>query len=157
MKAYLGLGANLGDRAATLNGAVDALRGTPGLRVTRVSAFYETEPQGLVDQPWFMNGVVEVESDLDPEDLLRACQAVEQTFHRQRLVRWGPRTLDVDVLLYGDLTLDTPDLTVPHPRMQERAFVLVPLCEIAPDVEIPGRGRARDLLPAVADQPVRRA
>jgi 2-amino-4-hydroxy-6-hydroxymethyldihydropteridine diphosphokinase len=98
-----------------------------------------------------------VDTDLDPPDLLKACIAVEARFGRERTVRWGPRTLDVDVLLYGDRTIAAPDLQVPHPRMHERAFVLVPLREIAPDAEIPGRGHIADLLPAVADQPVRKA
>jgi 2-amino-4-hydroxy-6-hydroxymethyldihydropteridine diphosphokinase len=154
--AYLGLGANLGGREATLAGAIAALRATPGIASVRASSLYETEPQGLADQPWFLNCVLEVETDLDPIALLRACQAVEQAFGRERTVRWGPRTLDVDVLLYGDETMRTPDLEVPHPRLHERAFVLVPLCELAPEAEVPGRGRAADLLPTVQDQPVRR-
>jgi 2-amino-4-hydroxy-6-hydroxymethyldihydropteridine diphosphokinase len=157
MIAYLGLGANLGDRRATLAGAVDALAATPRLRLRCASSLYATAPQGLRDQPEFLNQVVQVDTDLPPADLLRACRAVEDRFGRARTIRWGPRTLDVDVLLYGQRIIDTADLQVPHPRLHERAFVLVPLCEIAPDVEIPGRGPARDLLAAVADQSVRKA
>jgi 2-amino-4-hydroxy-6-hydroxymethyldihydropteridine diphosphokinase len=154
--AYLGLGANLGDRAAALSGALRALAATPGIEVLRVSGLYETEPQGLTGQPWFLNCVAEVRTSLDPQALLRACQAVELAFGRERTVRWGPRTLDVDVLLYGEAILDTPELRVPHPRLHQRAFALVPLCELAPDVGIPGRGPARGFLAAVADQQVRR-
>ncbi len=157
MRAYLGLGTNLGDRAATLAAAIDDLVATPGITLARASSVYETAPQDLADQPTFLNAVVAVDTDLDPSALLTVCMAVEARFGRERTVRWGPRTLDVDVLLYGDRTIDTPDLQVPHPRMHERAFVLVPLHEIAPETEIPGRGRVADLLPTVADQPVRKA
>lgn len=155
--AYLGLGTNMGDRAATLAAAKAALAATPGLTLTRASSLYETAPQGLTDQPWFLNAVLEVETSLEPAALLFACLAVEARFGRERTVRWGPRTLDVDVLLFGDRTIDTAELQVPHPRLHERAFVLVPLHEIAPDAEVPGRGRVRDLLAGVADQPVRKA
>lgn len=154
--AYLGLGANLGDRAATLAGALASLAATQGLKILRCSGLYETEPQGLTDQPWFLNCVAAVSWAGTPRNLLYACLAVEARFGRTRTVRWGPRTLDVDVLLLGDRVIDTPELTVPHPRLHERAFALAPLAEIAPDAVIPGRGAVRELLRGLADQRVRR-
>jgi 2-amino-4-hydroxy-6-hydroxymethyldihydropteridine diphosphokinase len=156
VRAFLGLGANLGDREAALRGAVAALAAEPGVRPLRCSSLYETAPQGRTDQPWFLNCVLAVDTDLGPEGLLRACQRVEAAFGRTRAVRWGPRTLDVDLLLYDDAVLAGEGLAVPHPRMHLRAFVLVPLHEIAPDAVIPGRGPVAALLPAVADQAVRR-
>lgn len=127
MRAFLGLGSNIGDRNAHLRKAVDDLDG-----VVAVSSVYETEPVGGVEQDAFHNIVVELATTLGPEALLRRCQDLEQEARRVRLVRWGPRTLDVDVLLYGDQRIDTPDLIVPHPRMTGRNFVMVPLLELDP-------------------------
>ena len=138
VEAYLGLGGNLGDRAATLRSAVSMLGETEGLRVTRVSSLYETPPWGPVPQGPYLNACVAVETELSPRDLLVVCLAVERAHGRERLERWGPRTLDIDVLVYGDAAVDEPDLHIPHPRMAERAFVLVPLAEIAPDLAIGG-------------------
>lgn len=130
MRAFLGLGANLGDRMATLSRAV---AGLPD--VVAVSSLYETEPVGgPPGQPAYLNLVVELETDLSPRDLLGLAHELEAAAGRVRGVRFGPRTLDVDVLLVGDLVVDDPDLVVPHPRMRERRFVMVPLTEIAPDV-----------------------
>lgn len=129
--AYLSLGSNLGDRLAMLAEAVRRL-GTQAVRVTGVSSVYETAPWGKTDQPAFLNLVVELETDLDPHSLLRHILAVEQSLGRVRLERWGPRTVDIDILLYDDEQIATPDLEIPHPRMADRAFVLVPLLEIAP-------------------------
>jgi 2-amino-4-hydroxy-6-hydroxymethyldihydropteridine diphosphokinase len=142
--AYLALGSNLGDRLATLQRAVDLLDALPGVEVRRSSRVYETEPVGP-PQPAYLNAVVEVRTDLGPRELLEACLAVEAELGRVRAERWGPRTLDVDVLTYEDRTVDEPDLVVPHPRMHERAFVLVPLLELDPDPRLPGGRRVRDL------------
>lgn len=143
-RAFLGLGTNLGDRLANLQGAVDLLAATPGIRVVRSSRVYETAPVGP-PQPDFLNAVIEVDTDLEPDGLLAAAAAAERALHRVRDVRWGPRTIDVDVLTYDDRVIDTPDLTVPHPRMHERAFVLAPLMDLEPDPPLPDGRRARDL------------
>lgn len=131
--AYVALGSNLGDRRVHLRGAVGALPD-----VQRVSSVYETAPVGGPEQGPYLNCVVELDTDLDPHELLAACQAAEQAAGRQRDVRWGPRTLDADVLIYDDLELDTPDLVIPHPRMNERRFVLAPLSDLAPERCPPG-------------------
>jgi len=133
-RAYLALGSNLGDRLAHLQLAVDALAGTPGVRVDALSRVYETAPVGGPPQDAYLNAVVAIETDLDPHELLRRCQEIEQLAARERSERWGPRTLDVDVLLIDGTRLDTEDLTVPHPRMWERGFVLAPLRDVAPDL-----------------------
>jgi 2-amino-4-hydroxy-6-hydroxymethyldihydropteridine diphosphokinase len=136
------LGSNLGDRAATLQRAVDSLRETAGIRVVAVSSVYETDPVGP-PQPDYLNAVVAVDSELDARGLLDLAQELERDAARARGERWGPRTLDVDVLLVGDATVDEPDLVVPHPRMWERDFVLAPLADVAPDlVEQPAQGWA---------------
>jgi 2-amino-4-hydroxy-6-hydroxymethyldihydropteridine diphosphokinase len=131
-RAYLGIGTNLGDRLAFLQDAVDGLAATPGVTVSAVSPVYETDPVGGPEQPDFFNAVVGVDTTLTPHELLAECQRLEQEAHRVRKEHWGPRTLDVDVLLYGDERIDTPDLVVPHPRAAERAFVLVPLADLDP-------------------------
>ena len=143
--AYLGLGANLGDRLANLQRAVDLLAEVSGLRVARSSRVYETEPVGGPEQPEYLNAVVEVETDLAPRDLLEACLSVETRMGRVRAEPWGPRTIDVDVLTYGDETIDEPDLVIPHPRMHERGFVLVPLAELTADPSLPGELRLASL------------
>lgn len=150
VRAYLGLGSNLGDRAAYLRQAIDALGRLPGTRVVRLSSLYETRPWGLAEQPDYYNLVVEIETSLAAEELLRHALAIEAALGRVRTVRFGPRTIDIDVLLYGDQTHDTPELTVPHPRMLQRAFVLVPLAEIAPGVVVAGR-TVRQHLEALGD------
>ena len=137
--AYLGLGSNLGDRAKYLADAVRLLRTLAGVRVTAISPVYETKPVGLVDQPDFLNLVVAIETDLAPTQLLAGCQGVENALGRKRDVRWGPRTLDIDMLCYGDLISTSPELTVPHPRLAERAFVLVPLATLAPGLMVGGK------------------
>lgn len=130
VRAFLSLGSNIGDRLAHLRTAVGRLDG-----VVAVSAVYETEPVGGVVQDEFYNIVVELETDKSPEALLRHCQELERAAQRVRLVRWGPRTLDVDILLYGERRIDSPDLVVPHPRMTERNFVMVPLLELDPSLQ----------------------
>ena len=133
MRAYLGIGANLGDRAAHLQGAVDGLAATPDVIVVAVSPVYETAPVGGPVQPDYLNAVVAVDTTLTPRELLTLANRLEAEADRVRDVRWGPRTLDVDVLLVGDEKVDEPDLVVPHPRMLERAFVLVPLADLDPE------------------------
>ena len=131
-RAYLALGSNLGDRRAYLQAAVDALARDDDMRVVGVSRVYETDPVGGPDQGAYLNAVVAVDTALTPQELLARAQQLENDAQRVRAERFGPRTLDVDVLLYDDVTLDTPDLTIPHPRMWERGFVLAPLRDVAP-------------------------
>ncbi|MFZ4153874.1 2-amino-4-hydroxy-6-hydroxymethyldihydropteridine diphosphokinase [Streptomyces pseudogriseolus] len=150
-RAVVSLGANLGNRLETLQGAVDALEDTPGIRVKAVSPVYETEPWGVEpgSQPSYFNAVAVLKTTLPPSSLLERAQAVEEAFHRVRDERWGPRTLDVDIVAYADLHSDNPRLTLPHPRAHERAFVLAPWLDIDPAAELPGRGPVADLLDAV--------
>jgi 2-amino-4-hydroxy-6-hydroxymethyldihydropteridine diphosphokinase len=129
-RAYLGIGSNLGDRLSYLQLAVDQLAAADGVTVAGVSPVYETTPVGGPDQPDYLNAVVAVDTALTAHELLRIAQGIEAAAERVRTVRWGPRTLDVDVLLVGDERVDDPDLVVPHPRMTERAFVVVPLAEL---------------------------
>ena len=140
-RAYLGLGSNLGDRLSNLQQAVELLAAQAGLRVVRSSRVYESDPVGGPSQPEYLNAVIEVDTDRSPQELLDACRAVEDALGRVRAERWGPRTIDVDVLTYEDETIDEPDLTVPHPRMHERTFVLVPLAELDADPPLPGGRR----------------
>jgi 2-amino-4-hydroxy-6-hydroxymethyldihydropteridine diphosphokinase len=147
-RAYVGLGSNLGDREATLRAAVAELAATPGVEVMAVSTFVDTEPVGYLDQPRFLNGVVVVETDLPARRLLDLLLAVEARFGRDRAAvpAQGPRTLDLDLLLYGDARIDEDGLRVPHPRLHERAFVLGPLLEVAPGLEVPGKGTVEAIL-----------
>ena len=155
---YLGLGSNEGDRLATLHAARQALDG-PGLEVTASSSVYETAPQGEVtDQPDFLNACVRIRTDLEPEDLLDACKRVERELGRAPGgVRHGPRPIDVDVLLLGGRELSSDRLTLPHPEVTSRRFVLEPLLELEPALALPDGTRLADSLDAVRDQPVRRA
>jgi len=137
MRAYIGLGSNMGEREKYLARAVDALGATPGVEVVKVSSFYETEPVGYTDQPMFVNAAVAVDTTLSPVELLRETQRIENALGRVRSIRWGPRTIDIDILLYGDEVVNTKELTVPHPLMHERGFVLAPLAEVAPDAVHP--------------------
>jgi 2-amino-4-hydroxy-6-hydroxymethyldihydropteridine diphosphokinase len=139
--AYVGLGANLGDREAMLRSALEQLRTEPGLRVTAVSAFLDTAPVGLVDQPRFLNAAASVETDLGARGLLERLLGIERRLGRAREgPRFGPRTIDLDLLLYGDEVIDEPGLHVPHPRLHERLFALEPLAELDPGLVVPGRG-----------------
>ena len=149
-RAYVGLGANLGDRERTLREAVDALGAEEGIEVAAVSTLRETDPVGVGEQPRFLNGVVALETSLGARELLDRLLAVEQRFGRVRVPgEHGPRTLDLDLLLYGDETIDEPGLAVPHPRMHERRFVLEPLAELAPGLVVSGRGTVESLLAGV--------
>jgi 2-amino-4-hydroxy-6-hydroxymethyldihydropteridine diphosphokinase len=149
-RAYVGLGANLGDRERTLREAVDALAAEEGIEVVAVSTLRETEPVGVGEQPRFLNGAVELETTLTARELLDRLLGVEQRFGRVRIrEEHGPRTLDLDLLLYGGEVIDEPGLHVPHPRLHERRFVLEPLAELAPGLLVPGRGDMESLLRGV--------
>jgi len=136
-EVYLSLGSNLGDRKAQLQEAVRLLQTNPSISNIKMSSIYETAPVGYLNQDAFLNLVIRLETSLSPLELLDICQEIEQALHRERLVRWGPRTVDLDVLLYGQEQLATERLTIPHPRMYERAFVLVPLQELMPSLILP--------------------
>lgn len=137
VEAFLGLGANVGAREDSLKRAIAALARTPGVRVCRRSRLYETEPVGVSDQPWFVNAVVKIETDLSPRELLDVCKQIERALGRRERVRYGPREIDLDILLYDELILNEPDLQIPHAQLHRRRFVLVPLAEIAPQVVHP--------------------
>ena len=145
-RVAFGLGANLGDRVAALQGAVDVI--APHLRLPTVSSVYETSPVGGVEQPDFANAVLVGDSDGHPADLLSLAHEAERAWSRTRDVRWGPRTLDVDVLAVGDVVSDDPELTLPHPRAAQRGFVLVPWAEADPDATLPDGTRVVDLADA---------
>lgn len=134
---YIGLGSNVDDRAGYLRAALCELDSSREIHVVEVSRVYETAPVGLTEQPDFLNAVLKAHTRLDPRTLLREMQKVENRLGRTREVRWGPRTIDLDLLLYGGAVLNAEDLMVPHPRLHERAFVLVPLCDLAPDLVHP--------------------
>ena len=148
VRAFVGLGSNLGERETTLRAAVGRLRGLSETEVRGVSAFRDTEPEGYVDQPRFLNGAVELETGLAPRELLTALLDLERAFGRDRSSSppQGPRTLDLDLLLYGDQTIEESGLEVPHPRLHERRFVLEPLAELDPALVVPGRGPVQTLL-----------
>ncbi|HEY7195557.1 MAG TPA: 2-amino-4-hydroxy-6-hydroxymethyldihydropteridine diphosphokinase [Gaiellaceae bacterium] len=147
MRAYIGLGANLGDREAALRQALELLTDEPGVTVSAVSTFRETEPVGYLDQPRFLNAAAELETELGPRELLERLLAVELELGRERTgQRFGPRTIDLDLLLYGDRVVEEPGLAIPHPRMAERTFVLEPLAELDPDLALPDGRLVRDLL-----------
>ena len=139
--AYVGLGSNLGDREATIRRAIAALPG-----VLAVSELRETDPVGVTEQPAFLNGAAALDTELSPRDVLDTLLAIERQLGRERRERWGPRTIDLDLLLYGGETVDEPGLTVPHPRLHERRFALEPLADLDPELVVPGRGRVADLL-----------
>lgn len=137
--AYLALGSNIGDKAGHLRQAVARIAALPETRVIARSSIYRTPPWGKLDQDWFANAVIAVETGLEPAPLLEACLAIEAAMGRERRERWGPRVIDIDLLIHGTARLESAKLTLPHPAMTERAFVLVPLAEIAPDLAIRGR------------------
>ena len=143
--AFIALGSNLGDPPAQIQGAIQTLAAMPTTRLVRRSSLYRNPPAGYLDQPEFVNAVARIETRLAPRDLLEQLLAIERAHGRVRDFPNAPRTLDLDILLYGEQTVREPGLTIPHPRMLERAFVLVPLAEIAPDAVVPGAARSADL------------
>ncbi|MGW4981551.1 2-amino-4-hydroxy-6-hydroxymethyldihydropteridine diphosphokinase [Streptomyces mirabilis] len=155
-RAVLSLGSNLGNRLETLQGAIDALEDTPGVRVKAVSPVYETEPWGVEpgSQPTYFNAVVVLKTTLPPSSLLERAHAIEEAFHRVRDGRWGPRTIDVDIVAYADAVSGDPVLTLPHPHAHERAFVLAPWHDVEPEAQLPGRGPVHHLLTAVTREGV---
>ena len=155
-KAYLSLGSNVGDREQNLRHALELLK-SEDIRIARRSSVYETEPQAIRNQPWFLNAVIEVETGLFPRQLLHRLQHVEKQMGRRRAAPKGPRNIDIDILLFGNFILSGQTLTIPHPRLAERRFALLPLAELAPDLRHPVlRKTAREMLAAVAGQIVRR-
>jgi len=155
-KIYVALGANLGDPVAQLRAALRHLAAWPTMTLLQSSSFYASAPVGYTDQPDFVNAVCELETELSALEVLAALLSIEAENGRERNFKNSPRTLDLDLILYGNEQIDVPDLTVPHPRMHERAFVLQPLLEIAPQAQIPGLGAAQDYLAAVAAQTLTR-
>ncbi|MET9773359.1 2-amino-4-hydroxy-6-hydroxymethyldihydropteridine diphosphokinase [Streptomyces sp. NPDC006367] len=155
-RAVIALGSNLGNRLETLQAAVDALEETPGVRVKGVSPVYETEPWGVEPgtQPSYFNAVVVLKTTLPPSSLLERAHAVEEAFRRVRDERWGPRTLDVDIITYAGTVSDDPHLTLPHPRAHQRAFVLAPWHDVDPEAHLPGHGPVAALLDAVTREGV---
>jgi 2-amino-4-hydroxy-6-hydroxymethyldihydropteridine diphosphokinase len=151
VRAYIGLGGNLGDVSATLASAFAALDALPQTRLATHSSIYRSPAWGMTDQPAFLNAVAALDTELEPASLLAELLRIERAAGRERIgaMRWGPRTLDLDLLLYADAVIDQPGLHVPHPHLHERAFVLLPLAEIASDAIVPGRGYVADLASAV--------
>jgi len=154
--AYVGLGANIGEPRGQLQKALQDLGALPQTRVTATSDFYRSAPMGFLDQPEFLNAVAQLDTGLSPEPLLDHLQEIEKRHGRQRSVANAPRTLDLDLLMYGNRVLHTPRLTLPHPRMHARAFVLQPLLELDSEISIPGKGKAIALLAACALQKIER-
>ena len=156
-KAYIGLGSNMANPVAQVRGALDELAHLPSSRLLAVSSLYRSAPVGKLDQPDFINAVALIETDLTPQDLLKSLLEIEHYHGRVREYRNGPRTLDLDILLYDDLQCNDAHLTLPHPRMHQRAFVLQPLCEIAPDCRLAGHGPLAELLKECSGQQLERA
>lgn len=146
MLVYIGLGSNLQNPLQQIKTAINDVQSLAGVTIITVSSLYQSPPMGPADQPDYINAVISLETSLSPHQLLDALQSVEQLHGRERKRHWGERTLDLDILLYGDQILDDERLTIPHPGMHERAFVLYPLAEIAPDIEIPGIGALQQIL-----------
>jgi 2-amino-4-hydroxy-6-hydroxymethyldihydropteridine diphosphokinase len=153
---YIALGSNLGDRAENLRLAREQIDG-PDVRLLRASSIYETSPRDVEDQPWFLNQVIECETDLFPRQLLARLQKIERGMGRKRTIAKGPREIDLDILLFGNAVVKAPELEVPHPRMADRRFVLEPLAELVPDKKHPGTRRTmREMLAKVANQVVKK-
>ncbi len=155
-RVVLALGSNLGVRLQNLQGAVDALQDAPQVSISAISPVYQTEPVGGPVQPDYLNAVVIAATTLPAMMMLDLAQGIEKAFHRAREVRWGPRTLDIDIVTYGTQVSDGPRLILPHPRVHERGFVLAPWLDLDPDAQIPHRGRVADLLASVTDPRIRR-
>ncbi|KLV22240.1 2-amino-4-hydroxy-6-hydroxymethyldihydropteridine diphosphokinase [Niallia circulans] len=138
-KVYLSLGSNIGNRLEYIHEAVQMLHNQEEIKVVNISSVYETDPVGYEEQALFLNIVIQVETSLNPCSLLEQCQNIESELGRKRIIRWGPRTIDLDILLYNQENIVSEKLIIPHPRIEERAFVLVPLIEIAPDIKLPNK------------------
>jgi len=150
-RAYIGLGSNMGNPILNLETALKRIDGIEGTRITAASSVYETEPVGYEKQAWFHNCVAEIDTVLSPEELLHTLQEIENDLGRVRVIRWGPRTIDLDILLYDQMSINTERLIIPHPRMAERAFVMVPLVEIAPGAEFPDGRTAAQVTEVLSD------
>lgn len=151
--AYLSIGSNIGNRLATFHEALRLLDSNKLVKVVDSSSLYETDPVGYTDQDCFLNAVIKVFTSLSPEELLQTCLNIETKLGRKREIRWGPRTLDLDILLYNQENIETESLSVPHPRMQERAFVIVPLLELDPDIKLPNvNASLNDILNQIPDK-----
>ena len=146
VKTYISLGSNMGDRKKYLKQALEMMNKLDDIRVVKVSRLYETAPVGKTDQNWFLNAVVQLETSLSPEALLKALQNIEHTLDRKRDIRWGPRTIDLDIIAYGQIERTGPLLTIPHPRAHQRAFVLMPLSDIEPSFSFPNGEKVSSLL-----------
>lgn len=153
---YLSLGSNLGDREANIRNALNSLAQYPNIHLEKVSSFYETAPVGNIDQPDFINAVARIETDVSPMEIFYTCMEIECEMGRVRNLKWETRVIDIDILLYDNVTVHTSELTVPHPRMMERAFVMAPLAEIAPDIKLPGGKTPGEILIILKDQHVRK-
>lgn len=149
--AYLSLGSNLGDKETNLQKAVDLIGKIPGVQIRAKSSLYQTDPVGYLNQDWFLNAVLKVETSLSPLELLDKTQEVEAALGRKRLIHWGPRSIDIDILLYNQETILLPRLTIPHPEMHKRGFVLVPLNEIDSTLSVPSLGLVKDILNRLED------
>ncbi|OPJ57050.1 2-amino-4-hydroxy-6-hydroxymethyldihydropteridine diphosphokinase [Alkalithermobacter paradoxus] len=151
---YLSIGTNMGDRIKNINDAIDNIRRFEDTNIVKVSKVYETEPWGYINQEKFLNICVKINTNLSPHSLLEKCQEVENILHRERIIRWGPRSIDIDILLYDDIISDDEKLIIPHPRMKERAFVLVPLMDIDPNLYIQGEN-IKDILSTLKEQGIK--
>lgn len=145
VRVFIGIGSNMGRKEENIRRALELLAGDARLTAAGVAPFYRTEPVGYREQDWFLNTVAEYETDLSPRELLEVLMRVENEMGRRRTIRWGPRVIDLDILLYGNITVDLPDLQIPHPRMEERAFVVAPLADLHPDMLLPGGRKAAEL------------
>lgn len=154
-KAYLGIGSNIGNTRENIEKSIELLKNNPSIIVSTISSFYETAPVGYTNQDWFLNIVVEIDTSLNPYHLLDYCNNIEKELKRERIIRWGPRTIDIDILLYEGFSSDDEKLIVPHPRMCERAFVMIPLYEIATDLTINNKN-IKDIAENLKEEEVRK-
>ncbi|MBO8136992.1 MAG: 2-amino-4-hydroxy-6-hydroxymethyldihydropteridine diphosphokinase [Desulfotomaculum sp.] len=144
-EAYIGIGGNIGNVKQTIARALELLHSPPAVKVLKTAPLYRTAPVGYQNQDWFLNTAAKVETELNAHQLLNKMQQIEESLMRRRTIRWGPRTIDLDLLIFDDLEINTPELTLPHPRMTERAFVMVPLADINPTLKMPGGKTAAEL------------
>lgn len=155
IKAYLSLGSNMGEKKEYIDEALRKISHHPDIEVLQTSSYYETEPVGYLDQDTFINIVTEIKTTLGPHELLSYCNLIEEELHRKRVIRWGPRTIDIDILIFGEYQSQEEKLTIPHPRMTERAFVMVPLYEIARDITIKGT-QIKDIISKLSKEGIKK-